>query len=204
MQASSFGEDGTGGLGPNEGLWIVIVVGNVAVDGGLEVDDRAKAAALEPSTGERREEGLHRVQPGSRSGSEVEGPARMVGQPGGALGMLMSSVIVGDGVNDLAGRHSGLDGVEEADELLMAVTLHAAAKHRALQNIESGKQGGCAVALVIVGRGSRLAGLQWQARLGAVECLDLALLVDRQDDGVCRRAPIKGDEVLAPLGAGWV
>ena len=46
-----------------------------------------------------------------------------------------------------------LDGVEEADELLMAVALHAPADDRALEHVEGGEQRGGAVALVVVGHG---------------------------------------------------
>jgi hypothetical protein len=42
------------------------VLGDVAVDRGLQVDDRGEAAALEPAPGQGREEGLDRVQPGAR------------------------------------------------------------------------------------------------------------------------------------------
>jgi hypothetical protein len=38
-------------------------------------------------------------------------------------------------MDHLAGRHARLDSVEEADELLMAVALHAAAQHRLLQHV---------------------------------------------------------------------
>ena len=53
----------------------------------------------------------------------------------------------------LAGRDLALDGVEEADEVLMPVALHATADDLALQHVEGGEQGGRAVALVIVGHG---------------------------------------------------
>ena len=43
--------------------WGHRVVSDVAVDRGLELDDRVKAAAFEPAPGERREEGLDRVEP---------------------------------------------------------------------------------------------------------------------------------------------
>ena len=52
--------------------------------------------------------------------------------------------------------------------------------------------------------GPTLAGLQRQARLGAVEGLDLALLVDRDNDGVGRRVHIEADDVLDLLGEGWI
>lgn len=43
--AVEFGEDAIGGLGPNEGFGIGIVLGQIGVDGGLEVNDRAEDAA---------------------------------------------------------------------------------------------------------------------------------------------------------------
>ena len=48
------------------------------------------------------------------------------------------------------------------------------------EHVERGEQGGRAVALVVVGHGPAFSGLQRQAGLGAVERLDLALLVDRR------------------------
>ena len=67
--------------------------------------------------------------------------------------MLVGGVVVDDGVNRLASRDLALDGVEEADELLMSVALHAAADDITLQDVEGGEQGGRAVALVVVGHG---------------------------------------------------
>ena len=58
---------------------------------------------------------------------EVEGPAGMPGQPLAHLRVLVSCVFVNDGVDLLSRRHLRLDGVEEADELLVPVTLHIAA-----------------------------------------------------------------------------
>lgn len=112
----------------------------------------------------------------------------MTAEPSAYLGVLVNRVVVEDGVDHLAGRDLGLDGVEEADKLLMAMALHAAADDLALQHVEGGEQGGRAVALVVVGYGPRAALLQRQARLGAVKRLDLGLLIDRQDDGVGRRS----------------
>jgi hypothetical protein len=43
-------------------------------------------------------------------------------------------------------------GPEKADELLIPVPLHAAAEHRAVQHVERGKQGRCAIPLVVVGQ----------------------------------------------------
>ena len=99
---------------------------------------------------------------------------------------------------------AALDGVEEADELLMAVLLHAAADDRAVEHVEGGEQGGRAVALVVVGHGPALAGLERQAGLGAVERLDLALLVDGQHHGMGRRAHVETDDVFDLVGEGGI
>ena len=62
----------------------------------------------------------------------------------------------------------------------MPVLWHAAADHLAFEDVQRGEQRRRAVALVIVRHRAALAGLQRQAGLGAVERLDLALLVDRR------------------------
>ena len=88
-------------------------------------------------------------------------------------------------------RHLGLDGVQEANELLMAVALHVAADDGALEDIESGEQRRRAVVLVVVGHRPGPAPLHGQARLGTIERLDLALLVDRENDSVGRRIDVE-------------
>ena len=80
--------------------------------------------------------------------------------------------------------------LEELDELLMPVLLHATPQHGAIENIERGKQRGGAVAFVIVCHGGAFSGLQRQAGLGAIERLNLALLIDRQHHGMAGRLHI--------------
>ena len=87
--------------------------------------------------------------------------------------MLVAAVVVEDRVDQLAGRHGALDGVQEAQELLVPVALHAAADHRAFEDIERGEQGGRAIADIVVGHGAGLARLERQAGLGPIERLDL-------------------------------
>ena len=196
MQTIHAGGDLAGGLGPDEGFGIIVVLGDVAVDGGLEVDDRMEAAAPEPATAKGREERLDGIQPRARGWGEVEGPAGMAGKPFEHLGMLVGAVIVEDGVDHLAGRHRALDGIQKTDEILVPVALHAAADHRALEHVERGEQRGRAVALVVVRHGPGLARLQRQARLGPVQGLDLRFFVDRKDDRVLGRGHVQADDVL--------
>ena len=142
------------------------------------------------------EEAFDGVDPGGGGWREVENPARMIGQPFEHIGLFVGGVVVDDGVDDFADRYGALDGVEEADELLMAMPAHAAPNHGPVENVERGEQRRRSVALVIVGHRPAFAGLDRQARLGAVERLDLALLVDGDDDGVLGRVHVKADDVL--------
>ena len=122
----------------------------------------------------------------SRRRLSAEKTVSIPAQPAQHLGVLVGGVVVEDDVDHLAGRHRALDRVEEPDELLMSMARHALADDRAVEHIEGGEQGGGAVALVIEGHRAGLALLDGQARLGAIECLDLALLVNGQHQAVCR------------------
>ena len=62
------------------------------------------------------------------------------------------------------------------------------------------KQRRRAVALVVMGHRPAFSGLKRQARLRAVERLDLALLVDRDDHRVLGRVHVEADDVLDLLG----
>ena len=108
----------------------------------------------------------------------MDNPARMIGQPFPDLGMLVSGVVVGDGMDQLSRWYGPLNGTEKLNEFLVGVLGHAATNHSAVEDIQGREQGGGAVPLVVVGHGGAFAQLQRQAGLGAVEGLDLALLVD--------------------------
>ena len=75
----------------------------VAVDGGLEVDDRAEGATADTAAGQGGEEGLDRVQPGAGGRAEVEDPAGVPVQPSGDFGVLVAAIVVEDAVDELAG-----------------------------------------------------------------------------------------------------
>jgi len=78
----------------------------------------------------------------------------------------------------------------------MAMTLHALAENLALKDIERREQGGDAMTSVVVGHGARASLLHRQPRLSAVQRLNLALLIDREHDGVVGRVDIQPDDLL--------
>ena len=80
----------------------------------------------------------------------MKGPSLVPRKPGTNLGMLVGGIVIDNGVDQLAGRHLALNGVQKADELLVAVALHAAADNAAVQCVESGEQRGGTMPLVVV------------------------------------------------------
>ena len=91
---------------------------------------------------------LDGVEPGRRCGREVERPAGMPGQPLAHLRMLVGCIVVDDGVDFLSRRHLRLDGIEESDELLMAMMLHIASDDGAVEDVEGREQ--CRRAMTLV------------------------------------------------------
>lgn len=71
----------------------------------------------------------------------MEGETRMAIEPFANLRVLMGGIIIEDDMDGLFGRNLSLDLVEEADELLMPMLLHAASNDLAFEHIEGGKQG---------------------------------------------------------------
>jgi hypothetical protein len=95
------GDDLVGIGGPCEGFGVFVGLGDEAVDGGLEVDEGAKDAALEASFGELGEVSLDGVEPGAGGWGEVEGEALVAVEPGLDPWMLMGGIIVEDDMDGL-------------------------------------------------------------------------------------------------------
>ncbi len=181
--------------GPDEWPRFGVVLFEESINGGLQVDDGVEDAAFEPALGELGEEALDGVEPGAGSRRKMEAPARMSAKPRPNFRVLVGGVVVEDDVNELSGRNLGLDGVQEADKLLMAMALHIAADDGSVEDVERGEQRRRAIAFVVMGHRAGAAFLQGQTGLCAVERLDLALLIDRQHDGVRRRIDIEPDDI---------
>ena len=118
----------------------------------------------------------------------------MPGQPLLHLGMLVRVVVVADQI-DLTTRVGLRDRVEKSDELNVRVAREAAAVDLATRDLEGCEQAGRSVALVVVGHPRREYLAQGQDRLGAVEGLDLGLLVDAQDERSFGRIQVQAHDV---------
>src|SRR5258708_25865697 len=86
----------------------------------------------------------------------------------------------------------------------MPVALHAAADDLAFEYVESGEEGGGAIADIVVRHGAVAPLLDRQPRLCAIEGLDLALLIDREHHGMGRRIDIEAADLPELVGKGLV
>ena len=94
-------------------------------------------------------------------------------EPSGDRRMFMGGVIVGDDVDGEIAWGLFIDGFEKGQPLLMTMARRQAGDQLALEIIERGKQGQCAMSHVIVGLGANVADLQRQTWLRALQCLAL-------------------------------
>jgi hypothetical protein len=97
------------------------------------------------------------------------------------------------------GRHIGFDVTQEGEELLMTMAWFALGNDRAVEDVEGGEQGGCAVALVVVGYPFDVAEPHGKHGLDALESLDLALFIDAKHHGLVRRVEVEADHVAQLL-----
>ncbi len=134
----------------------------------------------------------------------MERPAGMAVEPGAHLLVLVGRVIVEDDMDDLAGRDVPLKGVEETNELLMAMALHVLPEHFASQDVKRREERGRAVALVIVGHRGAAPLLHREPRLRTIKRLNLGLLIEAEHNGMGRRADIEPDDVVQFLGEGGI
>jgi hypothetical protein len=94
------------------------------------------------------------------------------------------------------GWRLGVDLVEKTNEFLVSMTRHTVADYFAIEHAQRGEQCGGAVAFVVVRHGPAAPLFDRQSWLGAIECLDLAFLVDAQDQGLVWRLEIKADHIV--------
>jgi hypothetical protein len=119
----------------------------------------------------------------------------------GKMNLLWNSV--GGDNSDCASAPSGkayvlrffVSWLGRTHKLLMTMALHIASDHGSVEHIEGGKQRCGAVALVVVSHRSSTSLLQRKTRLSAIEGLNLAFLIERQDNSVRGRIDIEADHI---------
>ena len=97
--------------------------------------------------------------------------------------MFVRAVIVHDQVQRRLVGELFIQAAQELQELLVPMALITLAHDLALQDLQCGKECGRAIAFVVVGHGAATPFLEREARLGSVQRLNLALLVNAQHQG---------------------
>ena len=154
-----------------------IGISNEAVDCMLELLKGTEDTTLEASLGQEREQTLDCIEPGGRGRGEVENKSGMACEPFHDVRVLMRCVVVDDQVDGEFLGYSGIDRVQESNELLMAMAPHALADDLAFEHVEGGEQGRGAMPFVVMRSGLAASRLQGQGWLGSIQGLNLALLV---------------------------
>jgi hypothetical protein len=98
----------------------------------------------------------------------------------------MGGVVLHDDMDIEPFGNLSVDLFEKLQELDRSVALVAFANDRPRGDIESSKQGGRTMPHVAVRATFRYARHHWQDRLLAIECLNLAFLIDAEDKGPVR------------------
>jgi hypothetical protein len=180
---------------PVKRFGVFVGFGDEAIDGGLEINEGVEDTTVKPPPGEFGEETFDGIEPRTGCRGEVENKPLVAIEPGPDLWMLMGGVVVENDMDGLVFGNLSVDRVQEADELLMPVTLHIAPDHGPIEDVQGGEQRRCSIAFVVVGHGAETPLLHGQSRLGAVQRLDLAFLIDGQDDGVSGRIDVKPNDI---------
>ena len=121
--------------------------------------------------------------------------ARMFCKPSLDGGCLVRRVVIANEMDVENVRHGRINGSEKIFELLGPVTAVTLSDDLASSDVQCGKQRGRPVADVVMGALFRIAETYGQKRLGAVEGLNLALLIHRQHKRSFRRVEVKSHDV---------
>ena len=121
------------------------------VDSGDEVFDAPETAFANRLLGDEAEPTFDLIEPGRVGRSVVDLEAGPLRQPESYLGVFVGGIVVDDQMDIKASRYGLIDAFEKLKKFLMTVACLALRQDGAGGDVESGKQGGGAMANVVVG-----------------------------------------------------
>jgi len=175
------------------------MVGQVFFDSGDQSRNTSKTSPAETLGAEFAKPAFNQIQPRAGRWSEVQVKTRMPLEPGFHARMFMRAIIIHDQMEIELGRSYAVDFLKESDELLMPMARHAVSDHPAVEHAQGGKQGRCAMADVIMSHCSGTTFLQGKTGLRSVKSLDLAFLVQAENQRLVWRIEIKADDIAQLL-----
>src|SRR5216110_12435 len=191
---------------PDEGFGSLVVFLDVGFDCLAQLSNRRKTTATNRLSRDLPQKPLNQVEPRTTGRGEVNLETGTAGKPTSDPPCFVSAVIVHDEMElGLAVIGKGLvNPIQKAQELLLAMTLVAVSQDAAGGGVVGRKQGQRAVAYIIVGLSLWQSGPQRQDRLGTLQRLGLALLVDTQHHRLVWRVKVKGSDIAYLLDKHWV
>src|SRR6185437_15602163 len=157
--------------------------------------DAAEGTTADGALGDEGKPALDLIEPRGVSRSVVNLVSRPLRQPGPYLRMLVRSVIIDDEVNVKFGRDALVQSAQKREELLMPMTRLAFGEHCTGGNVQRGKQGCRSVTDIVMGHALDITETHWQDGLSAIQCLNLAFLIDAQYQRMIGRVEIKSGNV---------
>ena len=124
---------------PDEGFGLAVMPIDVSADSVNEFLDVTEDTAPQTILRQIAEEAFYHVQPGTASRGKVNSEARVPAQPALHFGMFMGGVVVHNEVDHFLERRDLIDHAQEAEPLLMPVTVVAHGDYAAIERVESGK-----------------------------------------------------------------
>lgn len=173
----------------------MVVSGDVIVNGLFQCFDASEAVAPDAIGGDIAEPALHHIEPGTGGGDEVNVEAGMLRKPRLDLGMLVRAEVVGDQMQIKIRRGLLINEPQELQPFLMSMPFHAGPDQLAAGHLHRREQRRRAMPPVVVRHRPATTLLERQARLGAIQGLNLALLVHTEHDGVLGRKQVQAHHV---------
>ncbi len=180
---------------PDEGSGIFIPRHQELGNRVLQIFHTAEGATAHSFGGQLSKPALDEIEPAGTGRHEVREEAGMSCEPGLHLGMRVSAVVVHHQVQRRVSRKLLVQATQEFQKLLMPMPLVALADDPALQDFQGGKQGRRAMALVVVRHRAAAPLLQRQARLRAIQGLNLAFFIHAEHHGLLWRIQIQADHI---------
>ncbi len=152
-------------------------------------------AAIQRAALELGEPPFDGIEPRRTGGREVKVHPRMLCKPFVELARLVRAQVVQNDMKVLVLGDLFFHRLHEAQELVGLARLLHLPDHPAAEHVEGREQTGRAIALVVVRGTGYPPGTQRQARLRAIECLDLASLVHAKHQRVARRVYVQPHDI---------
>ena len=172
----------------------VVLIDELA-DLALEIGDGAERTAADGLAGNQPEPAFDLIEPGAVGGCEVQVKPPPARKPRLDLGVFVGAVVIDDQMYVQVRGHVGLDVSQEGQKLLMAMARFALGEHRPVGDVECGKQGGRAMADIVVSDALHVPEPHRQHRLGSVERLHLGFLIHAQHERMIRGIQVKPDDI---------